>query len=342
MNRETRISKPRHRLSLLLLVAIFIIFTVWQWPSISSKISNSRQALTAYIAEIDVLGENLRALMAEVSATKSAAEDRLNQFEAQLIESQNLQVAINAQRQAFSDDPNVGVLEEIEQLITFADQHLNLTGNVKAALDNLRTAETLLQQMDNPQLLSLHAGLIKDIENLEGAPDTHTMRMEISARLNNLKATVDALPLLMDTDLTTIEIDLIPRQRPDESKLWLKFLNEIWADLKTFIHAQRVSNPEIQLLSPSQANFLKENLKLKFILMRFSLLSHDKDSFDTDLKATINWINKYYDQNSEPVITMLQALGQLQDDKVGFELPNVSASLEALHNFRNMRNEENK
>ena len=66
------------------------------------------------------------------------------------------------------------------------------------------------------------------------------------------------------------------------------------------------------LLSPSQAYFLRENLKLRLLSARHALLARDGASFNADIDASLDWISRYYDNKSTPTVAMLEALHQLR------------------------------
>lgn len=343
MNRETHYTeKPRRRLlPLFIIIIIIAALAAWQWPTINRQFVKIQQTVKSHIDEIDALGENKRMLMADVAATRQAAEERLSQYEIRLAESKKHQEAFDAISEESANDPIGAALEDIEQQIIFADLHLNLGGNVKAALSAMQEAQFLAQEIEDEDLSSLQNKLEQDIENLQAVSSKETAA--IISYINDLAEKIDTMPLLMDDNLTEVDIDVTPNHTPvNRDSRWFKFIDELWQDTKSFIHVQKVSRPVVQLLPPSQIYFLRENLKLKFLLMRFSLLSHDFDSFNADLQVAVSWINQYFDRNSEPVTDMLHALAQLQDDESGLELPNVSASLEEIHNYRIKRDEENK
>lgn len=343
MNRDTQgTSKLKSRFISLLLAPFFAALIIWQWPIISGKMLEVKETVETFIADIDALGENSRALMTAVEETKLATEDRLTQLENHLVKSQELQLAIESFRETIDDDADdENLLEEVTQLIHYADQHLSVTLNADVALESLRQAKVLLKNAPDAQFSVLYESIEKDIESLETIPETGTATMKISYQLRDMAASIKKLPLQMSADLKEVNLDFLPSQEPTEEKLWLKFLDEIWSDVKEFVHIQKVNNPDTEILSPSQIHFLNENLKLKFMLMQFSLLSHDKTSFDADLEAAADWINQHYDKNSELVIDMLQELNQLHNDNAGFEQPNISASLDAIHHFQDISNEEN-
>ena len=343
MNRDNKgTSKLKSRLISLLLAPFFAALIIWQWPVISSKILEVKETVGTFIADIDARGENSRALMTAVEETKLATEDRLNQLETHLVKSQELQAAIESFREIVDHDVDENPLDEVEQLIHYADQHLSVTLDTDVALESLRQAKSLLKNAHDDQFFALHESIAEDIKGLQAIPGAGTATMKISYQLRDLAASINNLPLQMNADLKEVNLDFLPQQEAAEEKLWLTFLNEIWSDVKALIRVQKVDNPDTEILSPAQIHFLNENLKLKFMLMQFSLLSHDRTSFDTDLGAATDWINQHYDKNSELVIDMLQELEQLHNDNAGFEQPNISASLDAIHHFQNISNEENK
>jgi uroporphyrin-3 C-methyltransferase len=64
------------------------------------------------------------------------------------------------------------------------------------------------------------------------------------------------------------------------------------------------------------------------------LLSHDSASFKTDLKAARDWFEKYYDIRDKSVVAAVATLKTLHDSEISIELPDISATLDALRNYR--------
>ena len=90
-------------------------------------------------------------------------------------------------------------------------------------------------------------------------------------------------------------------------------------------------------LTPAQTYFLRENLKLRLLGARLALLAHDEKSFKTDLKAAREWLVRYYDQRDKGVVSALAAVRQLNESQISIELPDLSASLDAVRNYRLVR-----
>jgi uroporphyrin-3 C-methyltransferase len=193
----------------------------------------------------------------------------------------------------------------------------------------MQEADARLQRIDRPQLTPVRKILSRDMDLLKAAPYVDTVG--ISVRLDNLAAEVDQLPLAME--LRPEANPSFRQSQPDESA-WLKFARETWEDIKQLVRIQIMDKPDVALLSPSQAYFLRENLKLRLLSARHALLARDGPSFRADLDASMDWISRYYDNKSEPATGMLATLRELRDSDVGVELPRISASLDAVRNYR--------
>lgn len=333
---RSRINPP---LIVAVVVAIFVvIIVVWQWLDTRSQIAGLQQELAKRLAEADVSGKESRNLAAEAREAGRQGEAKLSLLEAKLAESQSQQVALEALYQELSHNRDEAALAEVEQLLLIAAQQLQLAGNVRAALIAMQNADTRLQRTDRPQLAPLRKVLAKDMERLKAAPYVDTVG--ISLRLDSLAAAADSLPLAMEG--RPPEIKSAPGAQPATDNVWLRFVRETWEEMKQLVRIQDMDKPDVALLSPSQAYFLRENLKLRLLSARHALLARDEASFKADIKASLDWINRYYDVKSKPVANALQALRQLHESEIGIQLPGISASLDAVRNYRVSRDRGNK
>jgi uroporphyrin-3 C-methyltransferase len=91
---------------------------------------------------------------------------------------------------------------------------------------------------------------------------------------------------------------------------------------------------DVPLLTPGQAYFLRENLRLRLLGARLALLAHDEKSFKADLKAAREWLARYYDNRDKAVVNTVAAVRQLYDSSISIELPDVASSLDAVRNYR--------
>lgn len=330
---------PINPLMVVVMVVVIAMVVAWQWYDTRNQITGLQQELAKRLAEAGASGKESRNLAAEAREAGHQAEIKLSLLEAKLAESQSQQVALEALYQEVARNRDEVTLEEVEQLLLIASQQLQLAGNVKAALIAMQEADARLQRIDRPQLSPLRKVMLKDIDLLKAARYVDTVG--ISLRLDNLAAAVETLPLAMEIRPPQTSLPA-PGPLPAEESIWLKFAREIWGDMKQLVRIQNMNKPDLPLLAPSQAYFLRENLKLRLLSARHALLVHDAASFKADVKACLDWINRYYDNKSKPAANMLEALRQLHDSEIGIELPDISASLDAVRNYRLARERGNR
>ena len=109
---------------------------------------------------------------------------------------------------------------------------------------------------------------------------------------------------------------------------------EIWHDLRNLVRIERVDSSEPPLLAPDQTYFLRENLKLRLLSARLALLSRDQQEYKTDLEAASAWLKRYFDVSSPAVASSLSTLNELATSDIVIELPDVTASLNAVRKYR--------
>jgi len=309
------------------------VLAVWQWFDHRTQLDAVRQEVARRLAEVELRGKEGRLLADQARETGSEALVKLGVLEARLAESQSQQIALEALYQDLSRNRDEWAYAEIEQSLLIASQQLQLAGNVKAALIALQNADMRLQRMERPQLTTLRKAINRDIEQLKLLP--HVDITGISVRLDHLMGAVDTLPLAMEARPPhEVQADA---QVAEVLSPWQRFWREAWADLKQLVHVQHTARPEPPLLAPSQAFFLRENLKLRLIGARLALLSREDASYKGDLKAASDWLSRYFDTGDKAVVAALATLHTLHDSQIGIVLPDLSATLDALYSHRQAR-----
>ncbi len=301
----------------------------WQWYDGRSQIGAIREELGQRLRASDnAAGESLL-LARQAQEAVREAQAKLSVLENKIAESQSQQVALEALYQELARSRDEWALAEIEQILTVAAQQLQLAGNVPAALLALQTAEGRLARPDRPQFFPLRRVLNRDIERLKAAPSIDIAGMAL--RLDNLIAAVDTLPLHFEQRMQ-------PASKPSAtagvSGVWTRALNEVWDEMKQLVRIQNMEHPDAALLAPTQAYFLRENLKLRLLSARQALLARDPARFRSDLETASVWIGRYYDVRAKATTTALASLKQLSAGGSNVELPSIADSLAAVRNFK--------
>jgi len=311
---------------LLAVAALVLVLGVWLLTY--RQISSLENELAKRLSAFETRNNESRVLAGQAQEGARELQVKIGVLEQKLTESQNQQVALEAMYQELARGRDEASLAEIEQLVFSASQQLQVAGNVKAALIALQAADGRLQRMEKPQLLSLRKVINKDIERLRLSPSVDTAG--ISLRIDELIDQIDQLPLLPGKPTAQAAAE----KRPVETVWWKRFTGEVWSDFTHLLRIQNMEKADLPLLPPEQAYYARENLKLRLLTARLALLAHDEASYRRDLKAAQAWLKRYFDEQDRTVKLAAQTLQQLAGSPVRVDVPDVSASLNAVRNFK--------
>jgi uroporphyrin-3 C-methyltransferase len=85
----------------------------------------------------------------------------------------------------------------------------------------------------------------------------------------------------------------------------------VWAEIRSLVRVTRIDHPEAMLVAPDQAVFLRENLKLRLLNARLSLLARQFDAVQFDVRRAIETIERYADRSAKRTQVMLDVLMQV-------------------------------
>src|SRR5712691_9673550 len=325
----------RSRLALLTLIAVIIAagLAALFWLDARQRIGGTQEEFARRLRDIEGDVREARSTARQSQELLREAQVKIGQLESRLAESQSQQLALEALYQELSRNRDEWQLAEIEQVLAIASQQLQLAGNVRAALLALQLAEARLARADRPQFAPVRRALARDIERLRVLPAIDLPAM--SMRLDSLVAAVDALPLAFDERAERVPVKEAPPG--GERGVVARLGAEVWNELRQLVVVRRVDAPEPPLLPPSQAYFLRENLRLRLLNARLSLLARDEAGYREDLRAAQTWIRRYFDTHSKQTADTLAQLKALSSPSLSFEMPSISESLEAVRGFKSRR-----
>jgi len=320
------------RLALLAAVLAAALATVF-WIDSRERLAGTQQELARRLREVEADARDARSVARAAQDALFAAQAKVGTLEARLAESQSQQLALEALYQELSRNRDEWQLAEIDQVLAIASQQLQLAGNVRAALLALQLAEARLARNDRPQFAPVKRALTRDIERLKATPAIDIAGM--SLRLDGLVASVDGLPLAFDE---RAERPAAAKEPPAAERSWWGRLGgEVWGELRQLVVVRQVSSPEPPLLPPTQAYFLRENLRLRLLNARLSLLSRDEAGYREDLRAAQAWIRRYFDPRSKQTAEALAQLKSLSGAAISFDVPSIDESLEAVRAYKSRR-----
>lgn len=287
------------------------------------------QNLKAEISRNDKVKFDLQAMQQNAATRQQQLEARFTLIEERQTEAHNQQAALGAMYEALTRSDTVRILAEIEQTLTFASQQLQLTGNIPAAQATLASIDQKLAQLNRPELISLRQSLAKDTDALKALPAVDLSG--IILKLDNLASSLDKLPLAIDNFRAT------PPAPPKTEGDWLtRVATELWHELKQLIQIRRMDRPDAMLLSPEQAFFVRENIKLRLMDARTALLLRDETTYRADLKAVLNHLKQHFEARAAQTVSAAKLVEQLASQPLALKLPDLGGSLAAARNARSV------
>jgi uroporphyrin-3 C-methyltransferase len=325
------------RLPLLALIAVLLAagLAALAWIDSRNRISSTQEELARRLHKIEADSTEARTVSRQAQEALREAQVRIAQMEGRLAESQSQQLALEALYQELSRNRDEWQLAEIEQVLAIASQQLQLARNVRAALLALQLAESRLSRSDRPQFAPIRRALTRDIERLKAAPVVDFPA--VANRIDNLIASVDNLPLAFEERTERPAPGPKDAGGAPERSFVSRLGSEVWSELSQLVVVRKLGPAEPPLLPPTQAYFVRENLRLRLLNARASLLSRDEAGYREDLRASLAWVQRYFDPRSKQTADAAGQLKQLSAVSITFEMPTISESLDAVRGYKARR-----
>lgn len=328
-----------------------------QWWKTRNDLRALRKEVAQRLQSHDVSNTETKSIAKLVQDGMREMQTKLNGLEARQIEAQSQQVALDQLYQELYKNRDDWALSEIEQVLSIASQQLQLAGNVQGALIALQNVENRLVRLDKPQFIFIRRAIAKDMERLKSLPGVDLAGTAL--RIDSIISQVDKMPLLAD------EKTSLPATQPKNAKEhggvqktatgstgmnpapsimdrdwigslaenWRSWTNEMWTEIRQLIRLRNVENPDALLLSPTEAFYIRENLKLRMLNARVALLSRNETAFRSDLIVAQDIIARYFDTRAKQTLATQALLKQVQASNLAIDLPTLAESLDAVRNY---------
>ncbi len=326
-----------------------------QWLNTHNQIDGLTKELAKRLQSVEINNSEVKTTNRAIVETTREVQAKVTLLEGKQAEAQGQQLALEQLYQDLSKNRDEWALAEIEQVLATASQQLQLAGNVQGALIALQNADSRLAKSEKAQFILVRRAIAKDIERLKALPILDLTGVVL--RLDTAIQSVDTAPLWSDEKAPTEAIApkaplrVLPNLNKSKSgqaqgkeaeytlseKLqdrWQSFSAEMWTELKQLVRVRSVKTPDALFVSPTQAYFVKENLKLRLLNARLALLSRNENVFQNDIKSAQDIIEKYFDERSKQTVALQSMLTQIQNNKLSIEMPALTESLNSIRNFK--------
>ena len=341
-------------LIIVILLAVGLGYALWKQRT--QFVSAGREVAT----RLDTLGADVaqaRKDTREALALAQAQSGRVAELEDTLRETQSQYNALQQAWQNFNDSASDELLaNDVERLLTIANQQLRLAGNVSNAIVALETAQSRLARADRPRFSSLQQSINGDLDRLRAVSTVDIPAQ--SGRIERLVALIGKAPLLVPDTVSPGVAPVGQAQPPApapavdpqaglpaDAPWWQRWRAEVasWPgragsalahELGGLITIQRVDEPAALLLSPEQADQVRGTLRQRLQTAQLAMLMRQPSVWKSELDNVGSTLSKYFDGRSPDTVAAQNLARELAQIDIAVRMPEVADSLNAVAALR--------
>jgi uroporphyrin-III C-methyltransferase len=259
--------------------------------------------------------------------------------------------------QSLSRSRDENLLVDVDAGIHVAMQQTAITGSAEPLVAMLKQAEDRLARYNQPRLEGVRRAIARDLDRVKavGLVDIPTL----SIKLDEAVRLVDELPLLSTADsragaskskpgaaataATAVPAQAVPAASASAASStpprawwntwdgsWQAATERVWSEAKSLIRVTRIDHPEAMLMSPDNAFFVRENVKLRLLNARLALLSRQFDTAQSDLQVVQTALDRYFDRGSKRTALASELVRQVATQARLVVVPKPDDTLVAL------------
>ncbi len=222
------------------------------------------------------------------------------------------------------------LLADAEYLLSVANQRLLLMGDVNTTMEALEAADQRLRESGDAAAYKIREQLAKDISAMSKVNAVDVVG--IYATLQNLESQIDSLTLLLpyagkDETIKPVVQEVKP--------------TDLMGQLETMVKIRHVQQHVNEILTPEQAQFIREQLRVKLEIIKIALVQQNDVLYQASLSDTQKWISvNFVKEKASQHFTL--ALDKLADVRIRSQFPDISLSLKMLRDITKLRIETDK
>lgn len=322
-------------IALVIILALAVAFAAWQgWQRLDNQqqridelaqlaqSSASQQAVSNLASRIErseaertqALGSTMSELRSELDSYRGEVNNTLDNVLAQLSQEQET-------------DERDWLHAEAAYLLRLANQRLQLEGDVGGAAALLRTADARLVDADNPALTPVRREIANELAALDAVPQVD--RTGIYLALNAQQERIAGLRLSQEIEERAVTSSI--EQPPTGT--FQRQLARFGEELKDLVVIRQHDEALETLITPEQESYLRQSLRLILEQSQLALLKEEQALFEASIDKALALLNGYYDTEREETQSVIARLQELKQTQVQPELPDISASQQALAGF---------
>lgn len=231
------------------------------------------------------------------------------------------------------------LVADAEYLLSVANERLHLIGDVNTTREALEAADQRLRESGDSGAIKVREQIAREIALLRSVivPDVVGMY----ASIQTLQDQVDKLALFLPYSGKPLTPSTETHDHAADTSESHELLDSAIAKLEGIVTIRHSDQPIKEILTPEEAQFIREQLRVKLEMVKISLVQHNEALFQSSLADAKNWIDEHFTRNDDSR-AMTAELERLNAIKIRSQFPDISLSLKMLRDITKLRLEADK
>lgn len=305
-----------------------------QLIELSKQISGYQEQLAAMQSQLATIGS-------DVSGKESHFSKNLSDFSQQHTEKleatrSELNTAISQVQRQLGKTRGDWLIADAEYLLSIANQRLYLMGDVNTTREALEAADQRLRESGDAGVFKIREQIAKDINAIGNIPVADIVGMYAS--IQALQGRVDALTLFLPYagKALTPSKPVEPTGKDSQG-----LLDSALGQLEGVVSIKRTEQPIKEILTPEQAQFMREQLRVKLEMVKIALVQQNESLYQFSLADAKKWTEQNFAKD-EATNSFIAELDKFNAIKIRSHFPDISLSLKMLRDITKLRIEADK
>jgi uroporphyrin-3 C-methyltransferase len=325
----------------LLLLSAIIGAGYWGWLQWQSQNQQQTDVLVAQQASMDQQQNNIIESIASNQLAKGELEQQNQALQSSMqslieqLQVTRAQVQTNQRNLADVSGrrPADWLLAEADYLVRMAGRKLWLEHDVKTAIMMLQSADSRIQDLDDPSLLPLRANLADDLQALQQVNQVSTS--SIALALGAMLKQVNNLPLAI---FKKPEAEVVDESITSSIDDWRSNLARNWQRAtKNFFSFKKVTTEIKPFMSQQQQWLSKEQLKFALLQAQSAVLQENATLYQQSLQTALGLLIESFDIEKDMVVQFTNSISNLQLTDIERTYPEQFMVAPLLHDIIEQR-----
>ena len=231
------------------------------------------------------------------------------------------------------------LIADAEYLLSVANERLHLIGDVNTTREALEAADQRLRESGDAGIFKVREEIAKEIAVIKSVivPDIVGMYGSIQA----LQDRVDKLVLLLPYTGKALAAPTEEKAQASQTTEDQGLLDSAMSQLEGIVTIRHTEHEVKEVITPEEAQFIREQLRVKLEMVKISLVQHNEALFQSSLADAKKWTEQHFAKNTD-VDNFIAELDKFNAIKIRSQFPDISSSLKMLRDITKLRIETDK